>query len=100
MLFPNPVFSNGFIVDIINHADTITYGGLGVVFLMVIFFALFFMMNLWGTEKALTVSSFVTAFLGILLRFFFLSNDKIIYIAIIFFVIFFYLLKSGNDSFY
>lgn len=98
MLFPNPVFSEGFLIDAINHVDKITYGAFGVMLIIVIAAVLFFLMNAFGAQKALTVSLFISSIMGVFFRFMFMTNDYVIYIGIIFFVIALFMLKSSNDS--
>jgi len=97
MLFPNPIYSEGFLVDSFNYIDKVTYGGLGIVLLVVIFAILFLMMNAFGTDRAFATSSFITCFFGILFRFLFMKNDYVVYVSIILFVISLFILKNSND---
>lgn len=97
MLFPNPVFTEGVIIELFNYADTVTYGGAGIVLLIVIFAILFGMMSLFGADRAFAVSMLITAFCGILFRFLFMQNDTVVYICLILFIISLFILKENND---
>jgi len=98
MLFPNPVFSEGMIIDLFNYADQVTYGGLGITMIILLFGIIFLMAKSFGTERAFTAASFITAICGVLFRFMFMKNDYVVYVSIILFVISLFMLKSSNDS--
>lgn len=83
------------------YVDALTdvgFGGmLGPFMLIVIFGCLYLMMSVFGSEKSLAVSAFISAFLGVLIRVLFPISDNIIYISIIMFVVSIFLLMKNNN---
>jgi len=88
-------------VQKIAYLDGLTdvgFGGiLGVVFLLIIFGVLILMMKSFRFESVIAPASFITAFLGILIRILFPISDQIIYISIIILIIGLLYLKN-NDA--
>lgn len=98
LIFPDPIFSEQPFVQMLQYAETVTHGGFSITILLVIFGVLFFMMRQYGPERAMATSAFITSFFAILIRFLFLNNDRVVFIAIIIFIIGFFLLKNSNDG--
>lgn len=85
LVFPPPTNATT-LIQKIQYIDSLTdvgFGGiLGMVFLIIIFGALFLMQKAFAIEKAFAVSMFITSVLSIILAGFGFVADKIIYIGI------------------
>jgi hypothetical protein len=84
----------------INSFTDVGQGGiLGIFILLVIGGVLFMMMKIYGTEKSLAVTMFVTSLVGLFLRAIGLIGDFVFYICIILFVIgIIFLMKEGEKN--
>jgi hypothetical protein len=72
----------------INSFTDVGQGGiLGIFILIVIGGVMFLMMKAYGSEKALTVTMFVTSLIGLFLRILGLIADFVFYICLILFVV-------------
>ena len=77
----------GLLLKINSFTDIGQGGMLGIIILIIVGGGLFMMMRAYGNERALAVSSIVTAIIGILLRIIALVGDQVLWICISIFII-------------
>lgn len=97
--FPYPTDNITGILSLMNHANNITDGFLGIGLLIIIAVLMIVLTKGYRTEVSFGFAAFITLILSILLRFMNMITDGVLYIVIVAFVaILVWLWKSKEDS--